>query len=120
VADIQRRVDEKNDRNVFSRVLHAQSDKDTIAAWKDDLNRLLQIFNVRSVGSASPTLTAPFQTELAIDNNVVATETDRKVTEIDRKVTDMHQDVARLVIKKGAADEKLSVRRTFSPPTNES
>ena len=116
MADIQRRVDEKNDRNVFSRVLHAQSDKDTIAAWKEDLNRLLHIFNVRSVGSVSPLLTTPFQTELAIDTNVAATETDRKVTEMDRKVTDMHQ----LAIKQSAVNEKLSVRRTSSSPTNES
>ena len=125
MADIQGRVDKKNSRNVFSRIFHAQNDKDTIAAWQADLNRLLQIFNVRSVGSALPSLMAPFQTELAIDTNAAATETDRKVTETDRKVmetdrkvTDMRQDV--LAIKKSVANKQFSVRHPFSSSANES
>ena len=60
VADIQRKVDEKNSRNVFSRALHAQSDKDMIAAWEGDLDRLLHIFNVRSISSIWHQLTASF------------------------------------------------------------
>ena len=109
MVDIQRRVDEKYSRDTFSGIFYTQNDKNTIAAWKDDLDRLLHIFNVRSVGSASPSLTTPFQTELAIDTNVAATET-------DRKVTDMHQDV--LAIKESVAGKHFSVRRAFSPPRN--
>ena len=104
MADIQKRVDEKNSRGTFSRIFHTQNDKNTIAAWKEDLDRLLHIFNVRSVSSASLSLTTPFQTELAIDTNVAATET-------DRKVTDMHEDV--LVIKESVANRQFSVRRPF-------
>ena len=51
MANIQRKIDERNKRNVFSRALHAQGDKDAIAAWKQEFNKILQIFNVRSVGS---------------------------------------------------------------------
>jgi len=40
-------------RNVVLRLLHAKDDKDTIVTWKQDLTRVLHIFNVRSVGSAS-------------------------------------------------------------------
>ena len=51
MANIQASIGEKNKRNMFSRALHAQSDKDAIAAWKQDFLRILQIFNVCS---ASP------------------------------------------------------------------
>ena len=32
----------------MSRFLHSRNDKEVIAAWKSDLNRLLQVFNVCS------------------------------------------------------------------------
>ena len=57
MADIEKNVAEKNNRNVVSRALHAQSDKDTIAAWKQDLNRVLHTFNVRPVNSIWRSLT---------------------------------------------------------------
>ena len=47
----QKNIVEKNERNVLSRALHARSDKDAIAAWKQEFNRILQIFSVRQVGS---------------------------------------------------------------------
>ena len=117
VADIQRRVDEKNDRDVFSRVLHAQSDKNAISAWKEDLNRLLQIFNVRSVSSALLPLTTPFQTELAIDTNVTVTDSHLEVTSIHHDVTDIRQDV--LVIKESVFNKQRSVCRAFPSPMEE-
>jgi hypothetical protein len=42
---------EKTGRNRFSRLVHAKNDKETIASWRLDLNRILHIFNVRSVFS---------------------------------------------------------------------
>jgi len=36
-------------RNAAFRFLHAKNDKETIVAWKLDLSRVLQVFNVRSV-----------------------------------------------------------------------
>ena len=46
---IQEKIIKKGKRSRVSRLVHAKSDKDTIAAWKLDLNRILLIFNVRSV-----------------------------------------------------------------------
>ena len=40
-----------------------------IATWKLDLNRILHVFNVCSVGSVLPSLTPAFQTELAINTH---------------------------------------------------
>ena len=51
VAEIQRKVIKQDERNVAFRFLHAKNDKETIAAWKSDLSRVLQVFNVRSVCS---------------------------------------------------------------------
>ena len=49
VAEIQGRVVKKATRNPVSRFFRSKNDKDAIAAWRQDLNRILQIFNVRSV-----------------------------------------------------------------------
>ena len=38
-------------RNAVSRHLHARNDKDKIAGWRLDLNRILHVFNVRSAVS---------------------------------------------------------------------
>ena len=42
-------VVEKGRRNRLTRLVHAKNDKDMIATWKLDLNRILLVFNVRSV-----------------------------------------------------------------------
>ena len=49
VADIERRLVKWGKRNPISRRLCAKNDKETIATWKLNLDRLLQVFNVRSV-----------------------------------------------------------------------
>ena len=49
VAEIQKEVIEQSGRHRVSRFLHARNDKDTIAGWKSDLNRILVVFNVRSL-----------------------------------------------------------------------
>ena len=46
VAEIQMKVIKQSQRGVGSRLLHAKNDKEKIAAWKLDLNGILQIFNV--------------------------------------------------------------------------
>ena len=51
MADVQGKVIEKNERGVLSRTFYAKTDKDAIAAWKQEFNKILQIFNVRSVCS---------------------------------------------------------------------
>jgi len=47
IAEIQQKVTKQNGQQS----LHARDDKDTVMAWKSDLNRLLHIFNVCSVRS---------------------------------------------------------------------
>ena len=49
VAGIQKKVIKQSGRRRVSRFLYARDDKDTIAGWKSDLNRILVVFNVRSV-----------------------------------------------------------------------
>jgi hypothetical protein len=47
VAAIQERVIKKGKRNLLSRLAHAKNDKETLASWRSDLNRILHVFNVR-------------------------------------------------------------------------
>ena len=49
VAEIQAKVLKRGGRGRASRFLHSRDDKDAIAAWKSDLNRILHVFNVRSL-----------------------------------------------------------------------
>jgi len=51
----------------LSRLLRAKNDKETIAAWWLELNRILHVFNVRLVVFAWLLLIVPFQAELAIN-----------------------------------------------------
>jgi len=49
VAEIERNIIKQGNRNVVSRRLHAKNDKEKIAAWKLDLDKILQVFDVRSI-----------------------------------------------------------------------
>jgi hypothetical protein len=49
VAEIQAKIIKQSERNAVSRLLHAKNDRETIAGWKSELNRILHVFNVRSV-----------------------------------------------------------------------
>ena len=51
VGEIQMKIVKQGKRNAVSRHLHARNDKDKIAGWTSDLNRILHIFNVRSIVS---------------------------------------------------------------------
>lgn len=50
VATIQEGVNERGRQSVLSRLAHSKSDKEAIAAWKQEIMRILQVFNVRSPG----------------------------------------------------------------------
>ena len=51
MASIQRKIVEKNERSIVFRAFYAKSDKDEIAAWKQEFKTILEIFNVRSADS---------------------------------------------------------------------
>jgi len=88
VAEIQGKIIKQGKRNVISRHFHAKSDKDKITAWRLDLGRILQIFNVRSTVTVRRLLTLDSQTELAINTNVTVTETHMMVSNIHRTVVE--------------------------------
>ena len=76
--EIQRKITEQGKQNAVSRGFRSKNDKDEIAAWKQELNRILHIFNVRSPNSDWPSrMTAAPQTELAIDTNVMVADIHR-------------------------------------------
>ena len=52
VAEIQGNITEKSGQSMISRLIHAKNNKEAVAGWRSDLNRILHVFNVRSVGSS--------------------------------------------------------------------
>ena len=51
LTEIHRNVVKQGKRNAVSRFIRAKSDKDKVTAWKQDLVRVLHVFNVRFFGS---------------------------------------------------------------------
>ena len=93
MAEIQRRVIKQSGRNTVSRLLHARNDKETIAAWKADLNQTLHIFNVCSVASAWSSLTERSQTELLMNTHVIVSDIRQDVVSTHAIVSNVHQGV---------------------------
>jgi hypothetical protein len=137
VTKIQRKVVKQRKRNAFYRFFVSKTDKDKIAGWKQDFIRILQVFNVRSIGSVGHSfanLAAPFQTELAIDTNMAVTDTKTIVTDTKTIATDTKtiamdtntvvtdtQTMLRNVLKEreGASGKNHSVGTTSYPSTIE-
>ena len=57
VADIEKRAVKLGKRTAVARLFHFKDDKERIAAWRLDLNRILHIFNVCSIKSPPTFLT---------------------------------------------------------------
>jgi len=66
VAEIQGEVTKRRER-----LAQAGKDKGMVAVWKSDLNRVLQIFTVRSVAFSWLSLIVPPQTDLAMDTQKI-------------------------------------------------
>ena len=66
MTSIQGKIVVKNERNILYRGFYAKSDKDEIAAWKQEFKTILEIFNVHPADAAWHSLTAHYQTELHI------------------------------------------------------
>ena len=79
MRDIQTKIIERNARNALSRLLHAKNDRETITAWKLDLDRTLHIFNVGSVTHARSSLTVLSQTELSINTHTAISDIHRTI-----------------------------------------
>jgi len=99
VAEIQGKTIKQGKRNVLSRLVHPKSDRETITTWRSDLNRILLVFNVRSVVFVWSLLTINSKTELVINTHVTTVNTHAIVSDIHRNVikiqegTDSHQAV---------------------------
>jgi len=93
VAEIQKNIIERGRRNGLSRMFHAKNDKETIATWRTDLNRILHIFNVCRVTPAGSPLTIHFQTELAINTNAAVSDVHRNVLNTHTIVSDIHRTI---------------------------
>ena len=93
VAEIQRRVTKQSKRNGVSRLFHARNDKEKIAAWKSEINRILHVFNVRFVTFACSSLIVHFQTELSINTHVVVSDIRQDVANTRAIVSNVHQGV---------------------------
>ena len=79
MAAIQGRIIKQGKRNVISRHLQAKNDKEKIAGWRLDLTRILNVFNVRSIASVGLSPTPHFQTELAINTQIMVSDIHRTV-----------------------------------------
>ena len=92
--EIQKKVIKQGQRNPISRHLHAKNDKEKIAAWKLELNRILQVFNVcsRSIVSVWRLLTLDSQTELAINTHVTVSETHVTVAETQATISELEKN----------------------------
>ena len=96
MAQIRESVIELNNRNTISRVFHAKSDHDAVVGWNSDLNRILQIFNVRSTILSLDTLpTTHFQTELALHMEAAVSNVHHDVADTHGLVSEIHRAVVR-------------------------
>ena len=87
MAQIQRSAVESNGQNPISRILHAKKDKVAITDWRSDLDRILHVFEVRSIiRSLLTRLTVHLQTELALHTHVAVSSTHGLVSDIHRAV----------------------------------
>jgi hypothetical protein len=57
VTEMQRKVDRRGKRSAVIRFMLAKGDKDEIAAWNQELFRILHVFNVRSFGTVGSSRT---------------------------------------------------------------
>lgn len=110
MAEIQGRVVEKSERNWASRLLNTKSDKDAVAAWRQELVGVLHVFNVRSISSIWHSLTEGFQTEMGINTHVAVERVDRNVERVNQNV---------LAIQEGAHHQCHSVSATSPPLTKQ-
>ena len=109
VVEIQENIVEKGGRNLVSRLIYAKSDKDTIAAWKLDLNRILHVFNVRSIIFTRLSLTFPSQTELAMNTHVTVSDVHHDVSGIRHNMSKIQEEIS---------GQARSVGATFYPTTD--
>ena len=86
MEEIQRKVVKQSKRKAISRDIHVKSDRETIAAWKLDLDRIFRVFNVRTAAFARSSLIVPPQAELGLDTHATIFGIRHGVSKIREKV----------------------------------
>ena len=89
-------IEKQGKRNAVSRSFHARNDKEKIAAWKLELGRFLQVFNVSPTVSLWLLLTLHPQTELAITTHVIVSDTQAAVSDVHHEVLNTHTIVSKV------------------------
>jgi hypothetical protein len=94
VVAIQKKLVKWGKRNAVSRRFHAKNNKETIAIWKLDLDKILQVFNVCPVirVKTSVTLTLRFQREFT---RPIVSTIPHDVTNTHTVIYDARNDVAK-------------------------
>ena len=115
MAEIQRKVIKRSGRNPASRLLHAKNDKETIATWKQDLNRILQVFNVSFIVHVWPYLTAHSQTELAMNTHVIVSDIYRNTLKCQEGIDDQRRLVSNVCTLFYYRMNKQSTLRRLKP-----
>ena len=130
VARIQNNVIKRSKRCLVSRVLRSKTDKDAIAAWRQDLDRILQIFTVRPLNPIRQLLICYLQAELLMNTHLTVVDThvavqkthltvqDTNLTVQDTRsmVVDIHQKV---LAQAGPDGKNSSVSTGLYQPTTE-
>ena len=88
------KVIKQSGRNPVSRLLHAKNDKETIAGWKSELNRILHVFNVCSVVFTWSSLIVFLQTELIMNIHVNVSDIRNDVSKIREGIGGQVQPVS--------------------------
>ena len=65
-----------------------------IAAWRQELYRILDVFNVSSVGSTRHSITTFFQTELGINTHTLVADSHRNALAAQEVAIGQHQSVS--------------------------
>ncbi|KAF9791217.1 hypothetical protein BJ322DRAFT_435798 [Thelephora terrestris] len=113
VAEIERKVKEESKRNVALRLLHAKSDKDKIAGWASDLNKILQIFNTELAIDTNVAVSGTYNIVSGTHNIVsgthnIVSDTQNVVSDTQNVVSDTHNvvsDIRRIVAKQQEASD---------------
>lgn len=86
MTEIQRKVIGQSGQNAIPRLAHTKNDKDAIAAWELDLNRILHVFNVRLVAFNWLLLIILSQTGLVVNTHLAVPELRRDVSKFREEI----------------------------------
>ena len=113
MGEIQRHIIERGKRNVISRRYHAKDDKEAIATWRLDLDRILPAFDVRPVTPARRLLTFRFQIGLGGNTHAIGSGTHQDAANTQTIVSNLHPNKSKN--HEGADGQNQAVGITRTP-----